>query len=236
MKGKLQQILIVVLSSLLVACQIQKSPRSQNSEQTVAASPPCQSFNLGDNLQPQLGAESLRLNVPVARLNDANQGRAVVLLPVADNSIRFFSAWQDNQKQWSIAEKQTVMQIQPGQLDGSPMHRLHYNAQQQKIVLFITLPPAYWQKGIQIQPVLEETESRWGKVQPFNARLNAQGFVHPFLGIDQGLSSNSLPQRLAKIMNRIEPGSIYVPQIYANKITQLKPSLVNRRLCPLADS
>lgn len=236
---KLKLIVIVLLSSFLAACQTQSSsPQarllSSNSDQAIAASTPCQSFNLGDNLQPQLGSGSLQLNLPVARLNNPHQGRSVVLLPVADASIRFFWARQNNQGQWSIAEKQTVMQVQAGRIDASPLHRLHYNAQQQKVVLFVTLPSPLWQQGIIIKPVLEETESRWGRIRPFNTRLTAQGFFHPFRGIDQGLSGNTLPQRLAEIMNQIEPGSIYVPHIYTNKINLLKPTLVNRKLCPIA--
>lgn len=241
MKGRPQSIFLLCSINLLTACQTlipAPSVRSfpANSATTVANSPRCQSFNLGDNLQPQLNSNTLHLNLPVARLNNSLQGRAVVLLPVNDSSIRFFWVRQNSQGKWSIAEKQTVMQVQPGRLDASPMHRLYYNYQQQKVVLFVTLPAANWQKGITIQPVLEERESRWGKIQPFNARLTPQGFAHPFRGIERGLSGNILPQNLAGVMNRIEPGSIYVPQIYANKLTLLKPSLVNRQLCPVAGS
>jgi len=217
MKGKPQSIFILCTLNLLTACQtkmptppIRSYPASLAT--TVAISPRCQSFNLGDNLQ----------------------GRAVVLIPVTDSSIRFFWVRQNSQGKWSIAEKQTVMQIQPGRLDASPMHRLYYNTEQQKVVLFITLPSGYWQQGITIQPILEETESRWGQVQPFNTGLTAQGFAHPFKGIDQGLSGNTLPPNLTAIMNHIEPGSVYVPRIYTNKINLLKPSLVNRKLCPIA--
>ena len=231
-----------VLSGILflVACQRVSSPpvNSYGAKNTslVADSPRCKSFNLGDNLQPQLNSNSLQLNLPVARLNNSRQGRAVVLLPVNDSSIRFFWVRQDSQRKWSIAQKQTVMQIQPGRLDASPMHRLHYNYQQQKVILFVTLPDADWQRGITLQPVLEERESRWGKIEAFNARLTSQGFAHPFRGIDRGLSGNILPHNLADVMNQIEPGSIYVPRIYANKLTLLKPSLVNRHLCPVAGS
>ena len=241
MQGRLRSIFILSSINLLTACQTVRPAApihsyAANSATTVATSPRCQSFNLGDNLRSQLNSNSLQLNLPVARLNNSLQGRAVVLLPVNDASIRFFWVRQDSQGKWSIAEKQTVMQVQPGRLDASPMHRLYYNDRQQKVVLFITLPAASWQKGITLQPVLEERESRWGKVQPFNARLTSQGFAHPFRGIDRGLSGNILPQNLADVMNQIEPGSIYVPQIYANELTILKPSLVNRRLCPVAGS
>lgn len=241
MKGRPQSIFLLCFINLLTACQtlIPAPPIHSyvaSSATTVANSPRCQSFNLGDNLQPQLNSSTLQLNLPVARLNNSLQGRAVVLLPVNDSSIRFFWVRQNSQGKWSIAEKQTVMQVQPGRLDASPMHRLYYNDRQQKVVLFVTFPAANWQKGITIQPVLEERESRWGKVQPFNARLTNQGFSHPFRGIDRGLSGNILPQNLAGVMDRIEPGSIYVPQIYANKLTLLKPSLVNRQLCPVAGS
>lgn len=143
---------------------------------------------------------------------------------------------QDSRGKWSLAEKQTVLQVQSGRLDASPMHRLYYNDRQQKVVLFVTLPAANWQKGISIQPVLEERESRWGKLEPFNARLTSQGFAHPFQGIDRGLSGNILPDRLAEVMSQIEPGSIYVPRIYAGKLTVLKPSLVDRNLCPVPGS
>jgi hypothetical protein len=231
---------ILSLIVFLASCQKIPSPQTSisvtKSTENIAISPRCQSFNLGDNLQPQLSSSSLQLNLPVARLNNSLQGRSVVLIPVTDSSIRFFWVRQNSQGKWSIAEKQTVMQIQPGRLDASPMHRLHYNSQQQKVVLFMTLPAANWQQSLTIQPVLEESESRWGKIQPFNTRLTSQGFVHPFRGIDQALSGNILPQGLAEVMNQIEPGSIYVPRIYANKFTLLKPSLVNRRLCPLAGS
>jgi hypothetical protein len=225
---------------LVIGCQRISSPpvSSYGTRDTslVANAPRCQSFDLGDNLQPQLNSSSLQLNLPVARLNNPLQGRAVVLLPVNDSAIRFFWVRQDSRGEWSIAEKQTVMQVQPGRLDASPMHRLYYNAQQQKVILFVTLPAADWQRGITLQPVLEERESRWGKIQPFNARLTNQGFAHPFRGIDGGLSGNILPHNLADTRNQIEPGSIYIPQIYANKITVLKPSLVDRHLCPVAGS
>ncbi len=241
MKGRPQSIFLLCFINLLTACQtllpsesLFSSPAS--SATTVATSPRCQSFNLGDNLQPQLNSNTLQLNLPVARLNNSLQGRAVVLLPVNDSAIRFFWVRQNSQGKWSIAQKQTVMQVQPGRLDASPMHRLYYNAQQQKVVLFVTLPAVNWQKGITLQPILEERESRWGKVQPFNARLTNQGFAHPFRGIDRGLSGNILPQNLGNVMNHIESGSIYVPQIYANKLTLLKPSLVDRHLCPVAGS
>lgn len=241
MKGRPQSIFILFSINWVTACQTLVPAQSihsypANSATIVANSPRCQSFNLGDNLQPQLNSNTLQLNLPVARLNNSLQGRAVVLLPVNDSAIRFFWVRQDKQGKWSIAEKQTVIQVQPGRLDASPMHRLYYNAQQQKVVLFVTLPAADWQRGITLQPVLEERESRWGKVQPFNARLTSQGFAHPFRGIDRGLSGNILPHNLSEVMDRIEPGSIYVPQIYANKLTVLKPSLVNRHLCPVAGS
>ncbi|MCU0543425.1 MAG: hypothetical protein MUE44_14825 [Oscillatoriaceae cyanobacterium Prado104] len=241
MKCRLHYILIFCSLNLLAACQKHlPAPLASNPANrlaTVAAtSPGCQSFNFGDNLQPQLNSNSLQLNLPVARLNNSLQGRAVVLLPVNDAAIRFFWVRQDSRGKWSLAEKQTVLQVQPGRLDASPMHRLHYNDRQQKVVLFVTLPAANWQKGISIQPVLEERESRWGKLEPFNARLTPQGFAHPFRGIDRGLSGNILPDRLAEVMDRIEPGSIYVPRIYASKLTVLKPSLVDRNLCPLAGS
>jgi hypothetical protein len=239
MKPKLL-LLTLSYSTFLVSCQTStlstKRPTSSDAERKIEANVSCQSFNLGDNLQAQLDSTSLQLNLPVARFNNLAQGRAVVILPVNDSSIRLFWVRQDSQGKWSIAEKQTVMQVQPGLLDASPMHRLHYNAQQQKVVLFITLPTTYWQQQITIQPVLEESESRWGRIQPFNTRLSAGGFLHPFRGIDRGLSGNTLPQGLAEIMNQIEPGSIYIPRIYAGKITLLKPSLVNRNLCPLAGS
>jgi hypothetical protein len=241
MKGRPQSIFILFSINCVTACQtlipapsVHSYPAS--SATIVVNSPRCQSFNFGDNLKTQLNSSSLQLNLPVARLNNSVQGRAVVLLPVNDSAIHFFWVRQDSQGKWSIAEKQTVMQVQPGLLDASPMHRLYYNAQQQKVVLFVTLPAADWQKGITLQPVLEERESRWGKVQPFNARLTPQGFAHPFRGIDRGLSGNILPQNLAEVMNQIEPGSIYLPRIYTNKLTVLKPSLVNRNLCPLAGS
>ena len=225
---------------LVIGCQRISSPpvNSYGTRDTslVANAPRCQSFNLGDNLQPLLNSSSLQLNLPVARLNNSLQGRAVVLLPVNNSAIRFFWVRQDSRGEWSIAEKQTVMQVQPGRLDASPMHRLYYNAQQQKVILFVTLPAADWQRGITLQPVLEERESRWRNIQPFNARLTSQGFAHPFRGIDRGLSGNILPHNLADTMNQIEPGSIYIPQIYANKITVLKPSLVDRHLCPVAGS
>lgn len=239
MKAK-SPLLLLGCSIFLVSCQTSTLPPNVRSysqdEQNIEANVACQSFNLGDNLRSQLDATSLQLNLPVARFNNSAQGRAVVILPVNDSSIRLFWARQNNQGTWSIAEKQTVMQVQPGRLDASPMHRLYYNAQQQKVVLFITLPTTYWQQQITIQPVLEESESRWGRIQPFNTRLSAGGFLHPFRGIDQSLSGNTLPQELAEIMNQIEPGSIYVPRIYAGKITLLKPSLVNRNLCPKAGS
>jgi hypothetical protein len=233
--------LIFCSLNLLAACQkhlpVPLASNAANQLATVAAtSPRCQSFNFGDNLQPQLNSNSLQLNLPVARLNNSLQGRAAVLLPVNDAAIRFFWVRQDSRGKWSIAEKQTVLQVRPGRLDASPMHRLHYNDRQQKVVLFVTLPAANWQQGIGIQPVLEERESRWGKLEPFNARLTPQGFAHPFRGIDRGLSGNILPDRLAEVMDRIEPGSIYVPRIYASKLTVLKPSLVDRNLCPLAGS
>lgn len=241
MTGKPHSIFLLGSINLLTACQTLMSAPSvhsyaTSSATTVATSPRCQSFNLGDNLQPLLNSSSLQLNLPVARLNNSLQGRAVVLLPVNDSAIRFFWVRQNSRGEWSIAEKQTVMQVQPGRLDASPMHRLYYNAQQQKVILFVTLPAADWQRGITLQPVLEERESRWGKIQPFNARLTSQGFAHPFRGIDGGLSGNILPHNLADTMNQIEPGSIYLPQIYANKITVLKPSLVDRHLCPVAGS
>lgn len=239
MKHKLP-LLLLTLSIVLGGCQTSisspKIPSASNAERKIETNALCQSFNLGDNLQAQLDSTSLQLNLPVARFNNLAQGRAVVILPINDSSIRLFWVRQDSQGKWSIAEKQTVMQVQPGLLDASPMHRLHYNAQQQKVILFITLPTNYWQQQITIQPVLEESESRWGRIQPFNTRLSAGGFLHPFRGIDRGLSGNTLPKGLAKTMNQIEPGSIYVPRIYADKIILLKPSLVNRNLCPLAGS
>lgn len=239
-RNSLRWLGLISLSILLVACQkeqLQVEVRpSVNSEQAVEANVPCQSFNLGDNLQPSLGLGSLQLNVPVARLKERNQGHAVVLLATTDSSIGLFWLRQNNQGQWSITEKQTVVQLRPRHLDASPLHRLQHNAKQQKVVLFITLPSAYWQKGVTIQPVLEETESRWGKVQSFNTQITAQGLIHPFLGLDRGLSGNTLPPRLAEVMNQIEAGSIYVPRIYTSKINLLKPSLVNRNLCPLAGS
>lgn len=233
-------LLMLILSMVLGGCQTTTSspkvPTSRDAERKIENNALCQSLNLGDNLRSQLDSTSLQLNLPVARFNNLAQGRAVVILPVNDSSIRLFWVRQDSQGNWSIAEKQTVMQVQPGLLDASPMHRLHYNAQQQKVILFITLPTSYWQQQIKIQPVLEESESRWGRIQSFNTRLSAGGFLHPFRGIDRGLSGNTLPKALAKTMNQIEPGSIYVPRIYADKITLLKPSLVNRNLCPLAGS
>ncbi|XWK89051.1 MAG: hypothetical protein U7127_02985 [Phormidium sp.] len=239
MKPKLL-LLMLGCSTFLVSCQtFTLSPKMRSyyqAEQNIKINALCQSLNLGDNLRSQLDSTSLQLNLPVARFNNLAQGRAVVILPVNDSSIRLFWVRQDSQGKWSIAEKQTVMQVQPGLLDASQMHRLHYNAQQQKVVLFITLPTTYWQQQITIQPVLEESESRWGRIQPFNTRLSAGGFLHPFRGIDRGLSGNTLPQGLTEIMNQIEPGSIYIPRIYADKITLLKPSLVNRNLCPLAGS
>jgi hypothetical protein len=236
------KLLLITLTycAFLVSCQATtSSPKvhsSTDAEPNLKTNALCQSFNLGDNLRSQLDSTSLQLNLPVARFNNLAQGRAVVILPVNDSSIRLFWVRQDSQGNWSIADKQTVMQVQPGLLDASPMHRLHYNTQQQKVILFITLPTTYWQQQITIQPVLEESESRWGRIQPFNTRLSAGGFLHPFRGIDRGLSGNTLPKGLAETMNQIEPGSIYVPRIYADKITLLKPSLVNRNLCPLAGS
>jgi hypothetical protein len=239
MKSKLKKIFILCLSAYLAGCQqLQPSTTAidspADSASTIASSPRCQSFNLGDNLQPQLGPNPLRLNLPVARFNNSLQGRAVVLLPVTDSSIRLFWVRQDSQGNWVIAEKQTVVQIQPGQLDAYPMHRLHYNEQQQKVVLFVTLPALIWQHGITIQPVLEESESRWGKIQVFNTRLGAQGFAHPFQGIEGGLSGNILPKNLAGVMNQIEPGSIYIPRLYSDKVTLVNASLVDRELCPLS--
>ena len=240
MKSKLLQMLVLGSTTFLVGCQalsLSQQVRSlPNAEGNIKRNALCQSFNLGDNLRSQLDSTSLQLNLPVARFNNSQQGRSAVILPVTDDSIRFFWVRQDSRGKWSIAEKQTVMQVQPGRLDASPMHRLHYNAQQQKVVLFLTLPTTYWQQHITIQPVLSETESRWGRIQPFNTRLSGGGFLHPFRGIDRGLSGNTLPKQLAEVMNHIEPGSIYVPRIYGDKVTLLKPNLVNRRLCPLAGS
>lgn len=239
MNRKVQKIFILGLAAYLVGCQKLQSSTiaidsTADSVPTIANLPPCQSFNLGDNLHPQLGPNPLRLNLPVARFKNALRGRAVVLLPVTDSSIRLFWVRQDSQGNWTIAEKQTVIQIQPGQLDASPMHRLRYNEQQQKVVLFVTLPSVNWQRGITIQPVLEESESRWGKIQLFNTRLTPQGFAHPFQGIEGGLSGNILPQNLAGVMNQIEPGLIYVPRLYSDKVSLVNASLVDRELCPLS--
>lgn len=239
MKLKSLPLILLAPATFLVSCQTLPSSSKApyfHTDRNVETNAACQSFNLGDNLRSQLDSTSLQLNLPVARFNNSARGRAVVILPVTDSSIRLFWVRQDSQGKWSVAEKQTVMQVQPGRLDASPMHRLHYNAQQQKVVLFITLPTTYWQEQVTIQPVLEKSESRWGRIQPFNTRLSAGGFLHPFRGIDRGLSGNALPQGLAELMNQIEPGSIYIPRIYADKLTLLKPSLVNPNLCPKAGS
>lgn len=232
---------IMMISTILVSCQpLSPLELSQSSAiksvSVIAKSPRCQSFNFGDNLQPQLGTNSLQLNLPVARFNNSLQGRSVVLLPVTDSTIRVFWVRQDSEGKWSIAQKQTVIQLKSGILDASQMHRLYYNAEQQKVVLFITLPSANWEKGITIQPILEETESRWGRINPFHTRLFGQGFIHPFQGIDQHLSGKILSENFLKIMNQIDSGSIYVPRVYSQKITVLKSNLVNRYLCPLTGS
>lgn len=219
---------------ILGACTFLPACRPSNSlpVQPVTASASCQSFNKSDDVRSQLDAPSIQVKIPVSRYQDPQQGISTAVLPSTEKDIHLFWAWRDANGNWAIANKQTVVRIKPGELDAQFLHRLKPQVYP-RTVLFITLPQDYWDKPIALQPVLEKQESRWGKVENYNVKITAQGTVHPFRGLAElGDSGDKLPPHLNRVMNQIQPGSIYLPAKLSSNVKLLQPILVNPQLCP----
>jgi hypothetical protein len=176
------------------------------------------------------------IKVPLGRFQDEHRGISTVLLPGTEPSVNAFWAYRDSQGNWAIANKQTVVRLQPGELDAQLLQRLNPQVYP-RTVLFIVLPQDYWDKEIALQPVLEKQEARWGRVEPYNLKITAQGMVHPFQGLyELGDSGDKLPPHLNRIMNQIKAGSLYLPNKLSGNVKLLQPTLANPQICPKSGS
>ena len=222
----------VLISCALLACQ--SEPQTQTSNILQPQESTCDSFHKGDDISTRLGEGPLELKLPLARFKTKHRGVSTVLLPGIQGSIHSFWAYQNPQGKWAIADKQTVVRIQPGKLDAQLLHRLDSEVFP-KIVLFLVLPQAYWDRALSVQPILEKNEARWGRLKPYTLQITAHGMFHPFRGLHEvGNSGDLLPQHLNRVINQIEPGSLYVPSRLSNNIQLKQPDLFNPRICPIA--
>jgi hypothetical protein len=228
-------LLLLILGSFLVACQREK-PNGSSVTAAEAGKPICDSFNKGDDMREQLEASSLQVKVPLGRFQDEQRGISTVLLPGTEPSVNAFWAYRDSQGNWAIAKKQTVVRLQPGELDAQLLHRLNPQVYP-RTVLFIVLPQDYWDREIALQPVLEKQEARWGRVEPYNLKITAQGMVHPFRGLyELGDSGDKLPPHLNRIMNQVKAGSLYLPNKLSGNVKLLQPTLATPQICPKSGS
>jgi hypothetical protein len=211
----------------LVACGIDDDP--------TPPPPVCLSIQLGDDLATTpLGTTLRSLSLPADR--QQNGGWASVILPTASTEARVFFGVRNAAGQWSLAERQVVARVQPGDLDLSPMLRLVYNTDQQFMVLFILIPATQLNRRVDLQPMLAPNNARYGRLQTFRARPTTQGYLHPFQGIDQGISGEAIPPHLANTLNALAPGSIYIPEPYHHHFQLAKANSSDPNLCPLAGS
>jgi hypothetical protein len=219
----------------LVACQ-EEITNSSSVTAAEVSTPICDSFNKGDDLRGQLEATSLQIKVPLSRFQDEQRGISTVLLPGTEPTINTFWTHLNNQGNWEIAQKQTVVRLQPGELDAQLLHRLDPKVYP-RTVLFIVLPQDYWDKEVALQPVLEKQEARWGKVESYNLKITAQGMLHPFRGLHAlGNSGDKLPPHLNRVLNQVKTGSLYVPNKLSNNVKLLQPTLANPQICPKSGS
>ncbi|NJR18739.1 MAG: hypothetical protein HC785_25535 [Calothrix sp. CSU_2_0] len=138
----------------------------------------------------------------------------------------------NSQQELKMADKQTLIRVQQGEVNAQPMHRLNSKVYP-KVILFVSIPDVIWQKSnIKIVPVVKKPDFRWGRVQGYNTRITAQGIQHAFRGIENTSPSQKLSTRLNQVLNKIELGSIYVPERYNNNIHIEEPIGVNREICP----
>ncbi|WP_392476221.1 hypothetical protein [Nostoc sp. C110] len=219
----------------LMSCQNQP-PKKDSANAVETTRPRCDSFNKGDDMREQLEAASLQIQVPLSRFKDPKQGISTVLLAGTQETVNAFWTQKDTKDNWSIANKQTVVRIQPGKLDAQLLHRLNPQVYP-RTVLFIVLPQDYWDKDIYLQPVLEKQEARWGRVHPYILQITAREMVHPFRGLNElGDSGDKLPPHLNRILNQVEAGSLYIPNKLSSNVKLLQPTLVNPQICPKSGS
>lgn len=245
MNWKKYSIAIVISSTILTLTGCQNSSLNAQSEKTAqeAIAPKCDSFNKDDNLASLINVDnssSLKLKVPLARFRkEDGRGISTVLLPSSSDETKIFWVHKNAEDKWMIAEKQTVAQIQSGEIDAQFFHRLDPNIFP-RFVFFVAIPQkVYLDKEILIEPVLNKENSRRGNKITYPVKLNAQGISHPFSGLNKsGLSGDVLPDRFQNVLNKLESkaGSIFVPdtKFTGNDITILQPSLMNPQLCPSA--
>ncbi len=189
----------------------------------------CESFNQGDPLDERIGSGDLSLKVPVDR-RDASR-RSVVIIPGNGPSQTFWAYRAANG--WFFADKQTVGIATDGLLDLQPMHRIDSRVYP-NMVQVIVLSQDRRQRKITLQPVLEGSTSRWGKRITFPVRISVQGQVHAFRGIERGISGNAIPSYLNRVLDQLEPGSVYIPQNI--QIEVIEPTIANPQICPVSRS
>jgi hypothetical protein len=230
MKSALKVINISLIGAILSACG------SNNTEQSVMPTQQaqliCKSVHKNEDLIPDVSAPLITFKVPVSRSNDSQTGLSVVFLVNTNSIINIYWAALNSQQELKMADKQTVIRVQQGEVNAQPMHRLNSRVYP-KVVLFVSIPDVIWQKSnIKIVPVVKKPDFRWGRVQGYNTRITAQGIQHAFRGIDNTSPNQKLSPRLNQVLNKIELGSIYVPQRYNNNIHIEEPIGVNQEICP----
>jgi hypothetical protein len=180
-----------LVSASLTTCSSSNSPSASTPSAQLPSSLSCSSFNQGDPIDSKLGEDKLTIKPVVDRRIDTK--RTVVLIPT-NGSSQIFWIYRTTDG-WRFADKQTVAIASEGQLDLQPMHRLNKRVYPETVQI-IALSSEHWDKKIIIQPSLEGSASRWGRMITFPVRISVQGQVHAFLGIERGVSGNALPSYL----------------------------------------